>query len=134
MNLRTWLAVVIAPVIGGLIYAWIGYVTVVGHVHGPAEPTFGGFFVLGGAFALLFELLALIPLYLGLRHWRRFDFVMFFFYGVALWFAGSLGVFSVLVGDGWNSSSATAASLLPVGAAVVLVFWLIVRKSNGAMP
>jgi hypothetical protein len=126
-----WLAIVLAPIAGGAIYAWIGHATIMQHVTGPERPTLASLVVMGGAIGLAFELVALIPFYLALRHWRRLGLVTFVLGGVAAWFVLSTG-FLVALGYGWNGGSATAVSTLPVGAAVVLTFWLLGYQRDGA--
>src|SRR5208283_1274590 len=124
MSSRMWLAIVLAPIAGGAVYAWIGYVTFFQHVTGPQQPSLAGGVVVGSALGLAFELVVLIPFYLALRHWQRLSAVAFVLGGVAAWFIFSTGVL-VALGYGWSDGSATADSMLPVGGAVVVAFWLL---------
>jgi len=131
MSTRMWFALILAPIAGGVIYAWIGYVTIMQHVTGPEKPTLGSLIVMGGVIGLAFELIALIPFYLALRHWRRLRIVTFVPGGIAAWFVLSTA-FLVALGYGWNGGTATAVSMLPVGVSVVLTFWLLGRRRDGA--
>jgi hypothetical protein len=127
---RTWLALVAAPVVFSAVYASLGLASLPANV-GSDRPSAMNFIVPGAIAGLLFEVIVVIPLYLGLRKWRRLSSTTFLITGTAAWLGLSF-VLMLFVGVNANGASATAVQLLPPGIALVFTFWLLNGGARGA--
>src|SRR6266536_3390136 len=118
MPARTLLALLVAPVVAGLVYALL-VVTTSSVVPLKLRPELVATALSGSITGLLFEVLALVPLALLFRASFRGR-AYLFLAGSLVWFALSIGV-SLLAMD-WPSAVATAMQLLLPGLVLVALF------------
>ena len=118
MPARTLLALVIAPVVAGLVYALL-VVTTTSVVLLPLRPELVATAVSGSIIGLLFAVLVLLPFVLAFRSRLRAR-TYLFLTGLLVWFV--LSVAASRLGMDWSSSVATAVQLLLPGAVLVALF------------
>ena len=129
MALRMWIAIVCAPILGAIVYAWLTLSTLPQAVMSE-RPMPIGLIGSGAVAGLLFEVGVLVPLLLGLRRIRRLGAMSFLLLGCLAWFTLCL-LLLLAVGRGINGASATAVAMLWPGVALVVAFWLLGGKKNG---
>ena len=133
---RTFVALIIAPVIGGLAYVLAASLTFGSafFAHAPAlggppvaDNGFFSAFLAAVVVAVVFEVLLLLPSAYLLRRHARFVLNIAVF-GTACWIVLSAGWFVVIFGQDALSAAINCTQLLALGVPLVLAFATIARK------
>src|ERR1700687_1628536 len=118
MPARTVLAMLVAPLAAGFVYA-VALVATSSNVPADIRPSLFGSVVSGSIVGLVFEVLALLPLTLLVRAYARGR-LSLFAGGSLVWFAASLAL--SLTGMAWSSAVALATQVLVPGIVLAAVF------------
>ena len=126
---RTVLALIVSPLIGGVIYGY-AVVTQTAAAASPTPPEFWTNFAFAAVASLVFEVVVLLPVSLLLRR-HRLASAYSAGVGAAAWFGLSVAGFLAL-GQGWSSATATAVQMLVLGLPVVASFVLLAGSQRHA--
>ena len=120
---RTWLAIVGAPLIGAVAYAFLTLNSLPRELS-VGRPSALWLVVSGAVVGLIFEVAVVVPLYLALRYLQRLNVWSFIALGSVAWFVVCMAAMFLLSGE-FNAASATAALMLLPGVALVSAFWFL---------
>ena len=127
MAMRAWLPAVVAPVLGGSVYAWLTLSSRWPPIV-PKYATVGSLIVWGSIVCLIFELVIILPLRIAVRSLGGPRAVAFIVLGSALWLVLTFLVM-LWLGPNLSSAWANAVAIFLPGATVVLAFWLLGGRS-----
>jgi hypothetical protein len=130
MNGRTILALIVAPVVGGLTYGgWLA-----SSFSGIPDPYRTGLWtqsIPGIVVGTVFELFFLLPLLYLLQRFRLSARLWFIGFGILIWFLLSIALLS-LTQINWSECVASSFMFLVPGAALVIAFGSIVPRGEKA--
>ena len=126
--MRTWLSALVAPILGGAVYAWLTlssrWPAIV-----PKDATMGSLIVCGSIVCLIFELAIILPLQFALRPRVGRRAIAFVVLGGTLWLILSF-LAMLLLGADVPAAWANAVAIFLPGVTVVLAFWLLGGRSG----